>query len=148
MKILVDADACPVKEIIVEEAKNYGISVIMISDTCHIINDGYSACITVDKGRDSVDLALANKISAGDIAVTGDYALAALILAKNAYALSPNGLIYTNDNIDRLLFVRHVSREVRQKKKGRTKGPAARTNADNENFRSSLKALIEKALKG
>ena len=49
MKILVDADACPVKEIIVRQAKKRGIPVVMLLDTSHILNDGYSKVITVDK---------------------------------------------------------------------------------------------------
>lgn len=146
MRIFVDADACPVKEIIVSLAKRYSIPVTMLSDTSHIIDDGYSTCITVDKGRDSVDIALANRISRNDIAVTNDYALAALVLSKGAYAVSSNGLIYTAENIDRLLFVRHISREMRQKKKGRPKGPAARTSADDENFKSGLLLLINKCM--
>ena len=52
MKILVDADACPVKEILVKAAKLRGISVTMFIDTSHVLSDGYSTVITVDKGRD------------------------------------------------------------------------------------------------
>lgn len=70
MKILVDADACPVKEIIVRQAKKRRIPVVMLLDTSHILNDGYSTVITVDKGRDSVDIRLANLLEAGDIVVT------------------------------------------------------------------------------
>lgn len=70
MKILVDADACPVKEIIVRQAKKRRIPVVMLLDTSHILNDGYSTVITVDKGRDSVDIRLANLLEEGDIVVT------------------------------------------------------------------------------
>ena len=55
MQILVDADACPVKDIIVRFAKKYNIPVTMLIDTSHILDDGYSKVITVDKGRDSAD---------------------------------------------------------------------------------------------
>ena len=82
MKILVDADACPVKEIIVRQAKKRGIPVVMLLDTSHILNDGYSKVITVDKGRDSVDIRLANLLEAGDIVVTQDFGVAALALGK------------------------------------------------------------------
>ena len=58
MKILVDADACPVKEIIISLAKQRNISVIMLVDTSHQLNDGYSTVITVDKAADSVDYLL------------------------------------------------------------------------------------------
>jgi uncharacterized protein YaiI (UPF0178 family) len=48
MKILVDADACPVKQIITRHAKQRTIPVTMLMDTAHELNDGYSAIIVVD----------------------------------------------------------------------------------------------------
>ena len=48
MKIIVDADACPVKNIIKETAVKYSIPVVMVCDTSHIINDDYCDVITVD----------------------------------------------------------------------------------------------------
>lgn len=146
MNILVDADSCPVKEIIAEVAKKYHIDVFMFCDTSHIIDDGYSKTIVVDKGADSVDIALANRITKNDIAITNDYGLASLILAKGACCLGASGLIYSLDNIDKLLFVRHISREVRKSKKSRPKGVPARTQEDDKNFRNSLIKLIENAL--
>ena len=146
MKILVDADACPVKQIIVECAKKYDLPVMMFCDTSHILYDGYSEIIVVDKGADRVDIALANRITKEDKAVTNDYGLASLILARGAKALGASGLIYTTENIDKLLFVRHVSREVRKAKKGRTKGVPPRSAEDDENFRKSLIKLIENGL--
>lgn len=143
MKILVDADSCPVKEIIVDLAKEKSIPVIMFCDTSHILFDGYSEVVVVDKGADSVDIALANRITKNDIAVTNDYGLASLILARGASCLGASGLIYTLDNIDRLLFVRHVSKEVRKSKKGRPKGVPKRTAEDDINFKASLLRLIE-----
>ena len=65
-RILVDADACPVKQIIVREAKWRQIPVVMVCDTSHELNDGYSTVIVVDKARDSADLRLANLMRPGD----------------------------------------------------------------------------------
>jgi len=114
MKILVDADGCPVKNIIVSIAKEYGISVLMVTDTSYIIDDEYSEVIVVGKGKDAADLVLINKINKGDIIVTQDYGVATMALSKNAYPINQNGLLYTNDNIDRLLFQRYVSHKVRK----------------------------------
>lgn len=75
MEILVDADACPVKEIIVNLAKEKEVPVTMIIDTAHLLNDGYSRVLTVDKGADSVDFALIGLLKKGDIVVTQDYGL-------------------------------------------------------------------------
>lgn len=75
MQILVDADACPVKQIIVRLAKEQNISVTMLTDTSHELNDGYSTVITVDKQADSVDFALMNILTRNDIVVTQDFDL-------------------------------------------------------------------------
>lgn len=141
MKILVDADACPVKHIIVKLAKEYKIPVIMFIDTSHRINDGYSEVVVVDKARDSADIALANRVTGEDIVVTQDYGVAAMSLAKGARAINQNGLVYSNENIDMLLFERHIGQKVRRSG-GRTSGPGKRTKEDDVKFENSLRGLL------
>lgn len=141
MKILVDADACPVKQIVIRVAKEKGLPVTMFIDTSHLIDDGYSEVITVDKQRDSVDLALVNRAVAGDIVVTQDFGLAAMVLAKGAKALNQNGMIYSDNNMDRLLFERHISQKVRRSG-GRTSGPRKRTKEDDARFEAAFKKLL------
>ena len=104
MKILVDADACPVKNIIEKVAKQFNIEVTMFIDTSHVLESKYSKIVQVGQGQDAVDIAIINHTKLGDIIVTGDYGVASLALSKGAYALSFNGMYYTKDNIDRLLF--------------------------------------------
>ena len=141
MRILVDADACPVKQIIIKVAKECNIPVTMFIDTSHIINDGYSEVITVDKARDSVDIALINRLSRDDIVVTQDYGVAAMALPKGAKAISQNGLIYSDGNIDKLLFERHLSQKVRRSG-GRTSGPRKRTKEDDMRFEDAFRSLV------
>ncbi len=140
MKILVDADACPVKGIIVNVAKEYGIPVMMFIDTSHILNDDYSEVIVVDKARDSVDIALVNRVKSGDIVVTQDYGLAAMVLAKGAVAINQNGLIYSKDNIDRLLFERHLSQKIRRDG-GKASYIGKRLKEYDEKFEKTLRRL-------
>ena len=78
MKILVDADACPVKEIIEKVAKQKNIEVVMYIDSSHILSSDYSKIVTISKGRDAVDLALINDSEKGDVIVTQDYGVASL----------------------------------------------------------------------
>lgn len=144
MKILVDADACPVKSAIVRIAKEYNLKVTMFIDTSHILNDNYSEIITVDKGKDSVDIALSNIVEKDDIVVTQDYGVAAVVLAKGAYALNQNGLVYTAENIDRLLFERFLAQKVRRSG-GKTSNPGKRSKLDDEKFESALRQLCCKA---
>ncbi len=141
MKILVDADACPVKDIIVKTAKQFRIPVTMLTDTSHELYDGYSNIITVDKARDSVDYALMKILSPEDIVVTQDFGLAAMVLGKGAKVLNNNGLIYTDHNIDKLLFERFLGQKVRRGG-GRTTNHKKRTREDNEKFEAALLLVI------
>ena len=141
MRILVDADACPVKDIIVKIAKEKSIPVIMVIDTAHELCDGYSTIITVSQGRDSVDLALMKLVAKDDIVVTQDFGLAARVLGKGARALNQNGLVYTNENIDKLLFERFLGQKVRRAG-GKTSNPKKRTKKNDQSFESALQNLI------
>lgn len=141
MKILVDADACPVKSIIVKIAKYYSLEVIMFFDTSHVYEDDYSKVLIIDKGRDSVDFALINYLKSSDIVITQDYGVASLALSKKAYVLNQNGLIYTNENIDTLLYNRYLSQKIRRSG-GKTKGPKKRSKLNDISFEKSLVKLI------
>jgi uncharacterized protein YaiI (UPF0178 family) len=143
MQILVDADACPVKQIIVRLAKLRNIPVSMLNDTSHELNDGYSKIITVDKQADSVDYALMGLLTREDIVVTQDFGLAAMVIGKGAKAVNQNGLVFTDENIDKLLMERHIGQKIRRGG-GRTKGPAKRTKEDDARFEVVLEKLIGK----
>ena len=146
MQILVDADACPVKEIIARLAKRHKIPVTMVIDTSHIINDGYSTVVIVDKAADSADFELIRLLKSGDIVVSQDYGVAAMALGKGAKVINQNGMVYTDDNIDRLLMERFVGNKIRRGG-GRTKGPAKRTKEDNARFEAAFeKLLIERVI--
>lgn len=141
MRILVDADACPVKEIVLKVAKQGKIPVFMVCDTSHEINDGYSTVITVDKGKESVDIALINLIKSGDLVITQDYGVAAMALGKGVIALNQNGMVYTDENIDQLLFERHLGQKVRRAG-GKTSNAKKRSKSDNEKFEAILRKIV------
>ena len=145
MQILVDADACPVKQIIVRLAKQRNIPVTMLIDTSHELNDGYSRVITVDKQADSVDYALMGLLTRDDIVVTQDFGLAAMVLGKGAKAVNQNGLVYTDENIDKLLLERYIGQKIRRGG-GRTKGPAKRTKADDDRFEAAFELLLSEVI--
>lgn len=141
MQILVDADACPVKKIIVRLAKQKNIPVTMLIDTSHELDDGYSKIITVDKQADSVDYALMGLLTREDIVVTQDYGLAAMVIGKGARAINQNGLVFTDANMDKLLLERHIGQKIRRGG-GRTKGPAKRTKNDDARFEEAFERLL------
>lgn len=142
MKIYIDGDGCPVIELSIETAKQYNIDCILISDTSHNFEKYELQIITVSKGADSVDFKLVNMIEKGDIVITQDYGLAAMCLAKQAIGLNQNGMIYTNENIDSLLFSRFLSKKIRMSG-GRTKGPNKRNLEYDKIFKCALEKLIK-----
>ncbi|MBQ9092175.1 MAG: DUF188 domain-containing protein, partial [Anaerotignum sp.] len=93
---------------------------------------------------DSADLAIANRTKEGDICITQDYGLASLLLAKKATVLHHNGFFYTQENIDRMLFERHLSREMRRQKRSRGGHVRKRSKEDDEKFLSALEKAIQK----
>ncbi|MBM6828843.1 YaiI/YqxD family protein [Anaerotignum lactatifermentans] len=144
MKILVDADACPVKEIILQKANTHHTEVTMVCDVSHILSYDlpFVTVKTVDKGADSADLVLANLAQKEDICVTADYGLAALLLGKGAVVLHPNGFAYTQETIDRMLFERHLSKEMRRQKKRFSGHIKKRTAQQDEAFAALLENVL------
>ncbi|MCT4597507.1 MAG: YaiI/YqxD family protein [Vallitalea sp.] len=144
MKILVDGDACPVKDIIIRVAKEYSIDVDILIDSSHIYNNDYCNIIIIGKGKDAVDFALINRANKGDVIITGDYGVATMALSKGSYAIHQNGFIYSNNNMDRLLMERHLSSQARRANKRYSK-IKKRTIEQDMKFEENFRNLIIKA---
>ena len=142
MKVLVDADACPVTDIAVSLCRQYSTPCFLLCDTAHEFHRDGAQTLIFDKGADSVDFALVNRVDAGDIVVTQDYGLASMCMAKGARVLHQDGWCYTADNIDALLFSRHESGKYRRAG-GRTKGPKKREKAQDDAFRNALQQMLQ-----
>ncbi|MFA9377552.1 MAG: YaiI/YqxD family protein [Lachnotalea sp.] len=144
MKILVDADACPVVSIVEKIAKENSIAVTLFCDTSHILNSSYSEIVTVSKGMDAVDFVIVQRGMKGDIVVTQDYGVAAMALGKGLYAIHQSGKHYTNENIDQMMFERHLAKKARRSSSHfHGKGPKKRTAEDDEHFEQSFRRLIK-----
>lgn len=141
MRILIDADGCPVVDIAIAIARRYAIDVTLICDTAHHFEREGAETITVSKGADSADFRLVNMIAPGDIVVTQDYGLAAMCLARRARILNQDGMAYTDDNIDALLLARHTARKIRMGG-GRLKGPPKRISTQDDTFARTLEGML------
>lgn len=147
MRILVDADACPVVRIVEEIARAHGVPVTLLCDTNHLLTSDYSEVKIIGAGRDAVDFALINLCRREDIVVTQDYGVAAMALGRGAMAIHQSGMLYTQDNIDLLLMERHLSQKARMSKgKHHLKGPKKRTPEDDQRFRIAFEQLISGAV--
>ena len=141
MKLLIDADGCPVVDISIRLAKKYAVECFILCDTSHVFEREGATTITVPKGADSVDFALVNRVQHGDVVVTQDYGLAAMSLAKGGIAISQDGMVYNSDNIDALLLARYTAKKIRNAG-GRLKGNPKRTPAQNAAFEERLKGIL------
>lgn len=141
MRILIDADGCPVVDTSVRLAKKHGTECLILCDTSHVFEKAGATTLTFSKGADSVDFALVNIVNAGDIVITQDYGLAAMCLARNAIVISQNGMEYTADNIDALLLARHTAKKIRNSG-GRLKGPPKRTAYQDAEFEAALERFL------
>ena len=146
MTVYIDADACPVTSIAERTAKEYGIPVVLLCDTNHVLTSEYSTVKVIGAGADAVDIALINLCRPGDIVITQDYGVAAMALGKGAKAIHQSGKIYSDDNIGGLLESRHIARVQRRKSKNHLKGPRKRTAEDDRNFEESFRKLIREGL--
>ena len=132
MQIFVDADACPVVDIVEMIAEKYNIPATLLCDTNHVLYSDYSEVIVVGTGADAVDYKLISICHKGDIVVSQDYGVAAMALGKGAYAIHQSGKWYTDENIDRMLMERHLNKKARRgSSKNHIKGPKKRTPIGN-----------------
>ena len=119
--IYVDADACPVVKQIEIVAKSHNIPVTLFCDTNHVLKFDYSEVKIIGAGADAVDFAPVNSSRAGDIVVTQDYGVAAMALARGAYAINQDGWRYTNENIEGLLAKKHFIKKHSHNQSYRTR---------------------------
>ncbi|MDG4655501.1 YaiI/YqxD family protein [Ectobacillus antri] len=140
-RIFVDADACPVKQEIVDACKPYEIEVYFIASHAHRTNFGSGTWIYVDSLQDEVDFAIFQRADAGDIVVTQDMGLAALLVKKKVIVISPRGILIQDEQIDCILHSRYVSAKLRRQGTF-TKGPKAFTKEDRERFSNMLQKIL------
>ncbi|WP_400163994.1 YaiI/YqxD family protein [Brevibacillus sp. TJ4] len=143
-RILIDADACPRQALAIAQklGEEWEWPCVTYASYNHQLDRPDH--IVVDAGPQAVDMRLANDARAGDIVVTQDIGLAALILGKRAFALSPHGKIYEPERIDFHLEERNLKARFRRGG-GRTRGPAARSAEDDARFAEALRFLLSKS---
>lgn len=82
MQIFVDADACPVVDIVEKMAEKYNIPTTLLCDTNHVLYSDFSEVMTVGAGADAVDYKLISICHKGDVVVSQDYGVAAMALSR------------------------------------------------------------------
>lgn len=139
MRVLVDADACPVLPLIRHLCGRAEVPVTTVSSFRHEI--GGADHVIVGPEKEAADLAIINRTRRGDLVVTQDWGLAALVLARGAYALSPWGHQFRDDEIDGRLAQRALGARLRRGGV-RLPGPPKRKAADDDTFAEALSRIL------
>ena len=141
MRVFVDADGCPVAKLAARLCAGAGVGCTLVCDTAHSFDLPGVTLLQTDKGRDSADLVIANRVQPGDVVVTQDYGLAALCLARKVRVLQQDGWEYRQENIDGLLTFRAESSRWRAAG-NRQKGPAKRKPSQDAAFQKALEEIL------
>ncbi|MCQ2560040.1 MAG: DUF188 domain-containing protein [Clostridia bacterium] len=152
MKIIVDADSIPktALNIAARLSAQYQIPLLTIASFNHQIQVNRAFAWqhkTVGNADQETDLAVVNLAEQRDIAITQDYGLAALLLARKVAVLSPHGRIFHSQSIEFLLEERELKARFRRNG-GRTRGPLKRTAADDQKFQQNLQFLLDNLANG
>ncbi len=144
MRIWVDADACPVaiKEILYRVANRVGIELTLIANQMlRVPPSPWIKALQVSSGFDVADQRIAQEAEAGDVVVTADIPLAALVVAKGAVVIDPRGELLDKGNIQERLTMRNFMETLRNSGV-ETGGPAALSSADRQAFANQLDRLL------
>ncbi len=148
MKIIVDADASPVKNEVIEVAGEFGVDVLLVMSYAHFSAEQYPGFVEtayVDSESEAADYKVMQLAKPGDLVITQDYGLASLVLSKGCSAMHHKGYSYTHENIDRLLTSRYLNQQAR-KSGQRFKGPKPYTGEERMIFKKQLVRFLSEHL--
>jgi uncharacterized protein YaiI (UPF0178 family) len=150
MKLWIDADAAPrdVKDICIRASDRLGLDTVLVANQRLQLPLGYThlSAGRVDGGPDVADLYIAEHAEAGDVAVTADIPLAALLVPKGVIVLDPRGEEYTAESIGERLSVRNFMDGLRTVGV-ETGGHAAYGSRDKQAFANALDRALTRALR-
>ena len=136
MRVLIDGDAFPDIEAIINICKKYHKRVIIYTDTSHVIESDYATVVVVNKVFNAVDLVIENEVKENDLVLTHDYGVAMIAIYKGAYVLNQYGKFYNYNNINYLVELKNINRKLR--KHTNVKGVKKRSDKDRKRLINSI----------
>jgi uncharacterized protein YaiI (UPF0178 family) len=150
MKLWLDADAAPrdVKEVCYRASERLKLETVLVANQRLQLPLGYVflSAIRVDGGPDVADLYIAEHALAGDVAVTADIPLAALLVPKGVVVIDPRGEVYTTESIGERLSVRNFMDGLRGAGV-ETGGHSAYGAREKQAFANALDRALTRALR-
>ncbi len=148
LHILIDADACPVKDETYKVAQRYGLKVTLVANSYMRIPSGdWITLVVVDKGLDEADDRIVDMVEADDIVITGDIPLAARCLDKGAKVLGHKGRPFTSENVCESLATRQLLSQLRDQGV-MMGGPPPFEQKDRSHFLQQLDQMINTIKRG
>ena len=145
-----DADAAPrdVKDICFRASERLDLATILVANQRIQIPPGYKhlSAVRVDGGPDVADRYIAEHSAAGDVAVTADIPLAALLVPKGVVVIDPRGEVYTEESIGERLSVRNFMDGLRGAGV-ETGGQATYGPREKQAFANALDRALTRALR-
>ena len=144
LRILVDADACPVKDEVYKVAWRRAVAVSVVSNSAFRVPEHpLIERIVVSDGFDAADDWIAERADAGAVVITGDILLADRCLKRGAVVIAHNGRPFTPASIGSAIATRAIMADLRVGANGLTGGPAPFAKADRSRFLEALdEALV------
>lgn len=147
LRILVDGDACPVKDEVLRVASRHELPVVIVSNQWHRIDHWLVEQVVVAAGADAADDVIAERSGPGDVVVTADIPLAARCIQKGAKPIDPRGRPFEEANIGMQVAVRDLMKTLRETGEI-TGGPSGYTKSDRSRFLDGLERMVQAALRG
>lgn len=139
MHILVDADACPVKDEIYKVAWRHEVRVTVVANShLRVPDHPLISRVVVSDGFDAADDWIAEAADAGAVVITADILLADRCLKAGAAVIGPNGKPFTQDSIGGAIATRAIMADLRVGADGIMGGPPPFTKADRSTFLQAL----------
>ena len=147
LALLVDGDACPVKDEVYVVATRYRVPVALVANSRMYVPEGFGVeMVVVDGSPDAADDWIAENARPGDVVITADIPLASRCLAAGARVLGTNGRPFTEDSIGGALATRELKSQLREMGL-QSGGPRPLSSKDRSRFLSKLDELVQRGLR-
>ncbi|HZI09621.1 MAG TPA: YaiI/YqxD family protein [Myxococcus sp.] len=149
MKIWVDADACPgpVRDVLLRASQRLKVPTVFVANRAlSLPRSELVSTVQVGAGLDVADQHIATSAQKGDLAVTQDIPLAALLVPRGVVVLDPRGELFTDENISERLSVRNFMQELRESGVT-TGGPSGFSAQDKQRFAAALDRELSRLLR-
>src|SRR3954469_4541658 len=150
MTLWVDADALPgaIKEIVIRAALKRRVATVFVADkVTRLPESEFLTIATVETGPDAADRHIVEAAQAGDLCVTQDIPLAALLVPKGVVAIDPRGTVHAAASVGQRLSIRNFMEDLRGAGVT-TSGPAPFGPRDRQRFADALDRELTRAAKG